>query len=142
MKTKNALPEGINQSDLKYPGYKSKDRTLPYPDGSFELWHITSFGWVIPTLFIRGAGRHSESAHRTYAVNLKGQTCRVGLGPHVTERVTVYVRKSREKVLRKFLDLKNTGAIRSNEIRDRISTRRAQTQARRRDPLGWLGGIT
>jgi hypothetical protein len=145
MKTKMPavkLPEGILAHDLKYPDFKNKkdgqyfpdydDKNFPYEDRQFELWNVANFGWCIPTLHIRNAGRRalasgSVAAPRTYAIEINtGKVCRIGLGPHVTARVTVYVRKNRRDVLQKFLDLRKTGSESANQIRDRISSRRAQ----------------
>lgn len=140
--TKHELPKGITNKDLQYPSYKSSDR-LAYDDarlsnsGSFELIHVIGWGWCISTLLIRKAGRRSsESAisggARVYAVRVDtGETVRVGLGPHVDERVQVYVRKSRVKALERYINLLVSGATRANQIRDRISTRRAQSAFRR-----------
>jgi len=128
------LPAGILERDLEYPDYKSKDRfptDLPYEDKQFEMWFVPGFGWCIPTLQISNAGRN-HSTRRTYAVILDtGKVCRIGHGPHVSKTITVYVRKSRLEALQKFLDLKNKGSVDANTIRDRISTRRAQTALRR-----------
>jgi hypothetical protein len=93
------------------------------------------FGWVVPTLVIRQPGRRSSlsaQAPRTYATTLDGKPCRVGLGPHVEARVTVYVREGRKAALQRYVDLQRSGAVQAHEIRDRISTRRAQSALRRR----------
>jgi hypothetical protein len=129
MKTEK-LPDGILESDLKYPDYQ-KDRLADY----FELWNVTGLGWVIPTLLIKHS-RRADRSDRTYATTLDGKACRVGLGPHVLRRVTVYVAESRKAALQKYLDIKLEGQKTSNQIRDRISTRRAQTALRRRDIFG------
>jgi hypothetical protein len=147
LKTKNALPDGIVLHDLKYPSYKLNvkndpnyfDYKAPYEDHSFELWFVPSLGWCIPTLGIRNPGRRSRpgAAPRTYAVKVSdGGVVRIGLGPHVAERVTVYVRKNRAEALAKFIALKNKGAVDANNIRDRISTRRAQGALYRMEK-GW-----
>lgn len=120
------LPDGILESDLKYP---SGSQRIWGKD--FELWHVIGFGWCIPTLHIRNAPRRTEGrglARRTYAVRIDtGTPCRVGLGPHVTARVTVYASKKRERALAKYFALLNDGASAANQIRDRISTRRMRS---------------
>jgi hypothetical protein len=63
---------------------------------------------------------------RFYATALNGKIYRVGRGPHVLSTTTVYVKKSRENALQKFLDLMDKGNADANMIRDRISSRRAQ----------------
>ena len=139
----HSLPAGIQKTDLTYPSYKSKDglvRTYDYGKGkpveavasSFELWHTTGFGWCIPTLHIANPSRRARQYGatpqdaRTYAVTLDGKTVRIGMGPHVQERVTVYVRRSRLGELQKFLDLLVSGQASAQTVRDRISSRRAQ----------------
>lgn len=124
-----ALPKGINASDTKAPAWDAKDNLIrPWDDSRFELWYTDAFGWVIPTLLISHASRRSAyQSDRTYAVRVSdGAPVRVGCGPHVKAQVEVYVRVSREKALRPYLDLRAKGANDANEIRDRISTRRAQ----------------
>jgi hypothetical protein len=137
------LPKGITEKDLKYPERHDFPENFQYEDRSFELWFCGSFGWCIPTLQIRGAGRRMGVAPRTYAVSVDTKkVCRIGLGPHVLKRVTVYVRKSRLEVLKPFLDLRREGAIAANNVRDRISTRRAQSAMRRGDFMdNLLGGL-
>ena len=130
---KNSLPKGILVSDLSYP----KD----YNDNTYEtfdLWFVPSLGgWVIPSLLISKTSRRVRQMHgagltdRYYAIGVNGKLCRVGRGPHVTETHTVYVRKSRLSALQSFLDLREKGAGDAGMVRDRISTRRAQTQMRR-----------
>lgn len=119
------LPKGILKSDLKYP---TKNHAY---DEDFELWYTSGFGWCIPTLLI-GKARYGNGQYgnRTYATTLDGRAVRIGNGPHVKARVTVYMKKSRQKALRKFLDIKEKGAEVSHTIRDRISTRRARSALR------------
>jgi len=81
------------------------------------------------------ARRGSNVADRTYATTLDGKSVRIGFGPHVRARHTVFVSKSRLAVLQKFLDLRKQGQVTSNEIRDRISSRRAQGQVNRANGL-------
>lgn len=120
-----ALPAGIKETDLTY-SWRSKDKLVD----RFDMYYTERFGWVIPTLFIRKT-RRADRADRTYATTLDGKQCTVGLGPHVLRQVSVYVTEKRSKALQPFLDLKQKGAVDSNSIRDRISTRRAQTVLRR-----------
>ena len=54
------LPVGIQESDLKYPSYKSKDSVARFNFGTetfeelakFDLWYTEKMGWCIPTLLI------------------------------------------------------------------------------------------
>lgn len=121
------LPGKMLKSDLTYPKnslQNDKKRVVH----RFQMYHTERFGWVIPTLHIRNASRRSANPNpaRTYAIAIRDRAiCRVGLGPHVTHVVTVYVRKEREEVLKGFLDIMHEGEVRANEIRDQISTRRA-----------------
>lgn len=119
------LPKGILKTDLKYPkNYKNhvygKD---------FELWYTERFGWCIPTLLI-GRKRGRNTTDRTYATTLDGKPVRIGNGPHVKATVQVYVTKKREKALQTFVEIHTKGAEVSNEIRDRISTRRMRSALR------------
>jgi len=126
------LPQPLTLRDLKYPDWKSKDKAVqPY---QFQLYYTERFGWCLPTLHIRNAGRYSNNQNpaRTYAISVKdGSICRMGLGPHVKQTLTVYVRKSTLKGMQSLLDLQREGAEKANMIRDRISTRRANTTLRR-----------
>lgn len=119
------LPAGLRASDTKM-GRTYKDRLYAF---DFELWHVRGWGWCIPTLLIRNAPRRMNGAvsPRSYAVRVDdGSIVRIGLGPHVTERVHIYARKGRLGVLKKYIDLKETGAGNAGLIRDRISSRRAR----------------
>jgi hypothetical protein len=131
--TTQPLPKGILTSDLQRPSYDAKDKLVTdYAAnfyGSFELWHTTGFGWCIPTLLISSNSHRvaRSGSERTYAARVSdGATVRIGMGPHVTERVTVYVRTSRLAALQPFLDAQNAGAGKAGTIRDRISSRRAE----------------
>ncbi len=122
--TEEALPVGVLKSDLVRPT-RFRDWA-----GDFQLW-LTTFGWVVPTLAI-STSRRGGFPPRTYAVKVSdGGVCRVGAGPHVKKIVTVYVRKSRRKVLQRFLDLREKGKAEAGEVRDRISSRRAEGALRR-----------
>lgn len=137
-----ALPDGILASDLKRPKWDVASDALvaDYDSREFELWYTTGFGWCIPTLQI-ASGRHryraSSATARTYAVQVKDKKlCRIGMGPHVTFTATVYVRKTRAKALAPFLALRRDGLGRAGQVRDRISSRRAQF-AEVRATRGW-----
>jgi hypothetical protein len=136
-----ALPAPVTQEDLTRPA-DWKELVEDFEKSQFEMWYVPSFGWVIPTLLIRRSQR-ADRSNRTYAKAVSdGRICRVGLGPHVTAQVTVYVRKVRAVALQALLDLKFQGEIDSNTIRDRISSRRAQTMLRRsssRSPWSGFG---
>lgn len=133
VKTVHALPAGILPGDLQRPSYDDKDKLVTNYDanfyGEFELWMTTGFGWCIPTLLISSNSRRVARAgsERTYAARVSDSaTVRIGMGPHVTERVTVYVRTSRLAALQPYLDIMTKGAGSAGTIRDRISSRRAQ----------------
>ena len=128
------LPEGITAKDLTYP--KWSPRTRKYEGGEIDytlgdcghlIFHnTTAFGWCIATLHISNTKR-SGLTDRTYAVRVSdGGTVRIGAGPHVTQTITVYLRKLRLAKTQKYLDLYNTGMGKANAVRDRISSRRAQ----------------
>ena len=124
-----ALPDGIRESDTVRPRYE-RCKDVPWESRTFELWHTAAMGWCIPTLLIgKASGR--QTTDRTYATTLAGKPCRIGKGPHVTRVVTVYVTTARLQALQRFLDLRTKGAADAGQIRDRISSRRAQGQVER-----------
>jgi hypothetical protein len=134
-----ALPEGILAKDLERPSFKSKDGLVSNWDSNhFELWCVAMragpIEWFIPTLLIAKASRRSaNTTARTYATRVKDGASgyRIGRGPHVKAVVTVYIRKSRAKALQRFLDMRTAGQETAGQIRDRISSRRAQGELMR-----------
>lgn len=137
-----ALPKGIVKGDLVRPSFRSRTKMAredghPYgPRIEFDLWYTERFGWVIPTLLITrrrlGIDPNHSGGERTYAVAVKdGGTLTCGNGPHVKERVRVYVKASRLKALSPFLALLAKGRENANQIRDSISTRRVRALLRR-----------
>jgi hypothetical protein len=128
------LPLGIIPSDLGYP--KTGDLDYAAGDhGRITLYEVDGRRgryWVVCTLGIR-RGQRSGQADRTYGVTVDGSPVRVGIGPHVKQQITVWVRKNRRESLSKLLELHNQGLVVANQIRDRISSRRAEGQLRRAD---------
>jgi hypothetical protein len=128
--TKINLPKLVRETDLKYPGWKSKVRV----EKTLTLHKVTgrhSDGdWFIANLRI-GSGR--GHADRTYATRISdGKTgFRIGKGPHVTDTITVYVTTKNKLRLAPLVAMADEGEIDANQIRDRISTRRAQGQLHR-----------
>ena len=125
MKNDIDLPQGILASDLKYPKWDAP-ASKKYA-AEFDLWFTERFGWCIPTLFISKARRGSGVNDRTYGISMDGTVVTMGKGPHILKTVKVYVKKNRLAALQTFLDLKTKGESNAGQIRDRISTRRAQT---------------
>jgi len=142
-----ALPHGIVAADLKYPKHDAGDGLVrsSYERSTFDIWYTERMGWVIPTLRISNGNAYGE---RTYAVAIgksaerarddveRGAVVRVGAGPHVLAKHTVYIRQSRADALTPFIELRDAGAGDAGEVRDRISTRRAQS-ALIRSRRGW-----
>ena len=130
------LPPDILETDLQRPAWDAKDNQALVEGrygkehAEFELWYTEKMGWCIPTLLI-GRARSANTTDRTYATTLDGKPVRIGKGPHVLRTVTVYVRVSRLAVLQKYLDTRTAGAATAGQIRDRISSRRAQGQEER-----------
>jgi hypothetical protein len=125
MPTKTAtLPPDILISDCKYPehddmAYEAGDH------GQLTFYNTTAFGWCIATLLISRSTRGTSD--RTYAIRISdGAGVRIGLGPHVTNTVSIYLRKSRLEALKKYTDLYIKGSVKANTTRDRISSRRAE----------------
>ncbi len=149
---KRDLPKGILVSDLKYPESKikwksemSKEDERAYEDEykrnrivhTFEFYKTERFGWVMLTLHISNASRRQSQrgvdTRRSYAVpvNDPNSIVRVGLGPHVTDKFTLYIRQERLDALKDYVALNDKGMGSAGEVRDRISTRRAQGQMHR-----------
>jgi hypothetical protein len=142
-KPKIALPAGVVVDDLKYPqtpesffddkakvNKRTKDKW--YADNKIvhrlHMVYVMSYGWCIRTLHISN-GKMSE---RSYAIRVDDQTmCTLGNGPHVQKEITVYVTQARIKELRPLVDIMQKGEEGAHIIRDRRSSRRAQTQLRR-----------
>lgn len=149
---KAALPDGILAADLKALDWKdAADRApegMPWEDREFELWYTERFGWCIPTLDIAGARRGMP--RRTYGVIIgdrlkvreaaRGGLVTMGAGPHVLATLRVYVRTANAERMAPYITLRREGQAKAGETRDRISTRRMNTIARRRG-FGGLGGI-
>lgn len=143
-----ALPDGLTVHDTNCYG----DPTLPYDsarpweDDSVEFWYTERFGWCIPTLAIGGRRSFGGADNRrTYGVCVgdklkrearRGAVVTMGNGPHVLARITVYVRKPNADRVAPYLALRREGQGSAGAIRDRISTRRANTIARRAG-YGW-----
>lgn len=130
------LPVELITDDLRYPSWESyKDNDGNRIVTQFDLWYTERFGWCIPTLLIKKASSsHRErgiSVDRMYAITLNRDTVRIGCGPHVLAKTTVYVKNSRKVVLEKFLTLKNEGEIFANEARDIRSSRSLRTSLHR-----------
>jgi hypothetical protein len=122
------LPKGVKDEDLEYPSFKSKRRVVE----TLKLHYTERFGWCVATLSIRRAtGRRAGTQDRTYAYTLDGKVVRVGLGPHVLRTVDVYVTEKALGRLQYLLDLAQQGEAKAGDIRDRISSRRAQGALRR-----------
>jgi hypothetical protein len=134
--SKADLPKGVLASDTKWPkgvGVEWKRGS----HGNLTFYKIRRLDgtelWVIATLLIARAGRRFSRgvSDRTYAVTLDGKVVRVGLGQHVIREVTIYIRTARLTALQQYIDLYDKGAMEANQIRDRISSRRAQGQIER-----------
>ncbi len=138
--TKRELPPDVTEADLTH------DYTQALPWGSFPegtTSYLTFYqvggnaarsalrGWVLCTLNLGGKGRAGQ-AERTYGIEVATEkVCRVGRGPHVLQTVTVYLSKANIARLQKYVDLHQKGLADAGQIRDRISTRRAQGQIHR-----------
>jgi hypothetical protein len=135
MKTKagNELPKYLRAGDLKASYWPSK-KQIPYKDYEklgitkdyIDLWNVSDWGWVIPTLLIKKAGQRSFSGikDRNYGIRLDNLSpVRVGMGPHVGEVVRVHLNKTNLKRLQPLLDAMKKGTVMAHEARDRRSTR-------------------
>ena len=139
------LPPDVKASDTKYPA-----KPLAYAvilelglrDYSLSFYRVKGMGWVLLTLGISGAGKSDRnSTARSYGTTMEGKVCRVGRGPHVEKEATVYLSEENLPRLRKYVDLLAKGLADAGQIRDRISSRRAQGQLHRaagRSSWTWL----
>lgn len=128
---KNKLPKYIKSADLKSNYKKSLDtKTVSAlwdrgADTHIKLWHVTGWGWCIPVLLIKSAGRRNPNVvDRNYAVMVEsGELVRVGLGPHIDETVLVHVNKTNFKRLTPLIDVMIKGKVLAHQARDQRSTR-------------------
>ena len=119
-----ALPEGILESDTKYPKYDPKNRVVE----TIRLYDLGGrFGWCIATLPI------NPRTNRTYGFRVEegGRSDVVTMGNPNTRIVTLYVTQKRQKALQPYLDMYQVGMEQAGAIRDRIGSRRAQGQRER-----------
>lgn len=143
-KQEHDLPPDVLPADLEYktagksiPYEKLKELGLDYSTGwygLFKFYKTQKSGWILCTLPIRAASRHGRSqgqTDRTYGVDMRGQVHCVGIGPHVVKTVEVRLTVKNLKRLMKYVELWKKGMASAGVIRDRISTRRAQTISRR-----------
>lgn len=118
----------------KYGDYKQSLPWDSFPEGTtstLTFYQVggsgarSDRGWVLCTLNI-GKGRGTA---RTYGIQLSNEkVCRVGSGPHVLQVVEVRVNKTNKDRLWKYVELHQKGLAAAGQIRDRISTHRAQGQ--------------
>lgn len=126
--TATNLPKPVLAADLKYPSWKSKVRL----EKTLTLYEVVDRRdvkeWFIANLLIGKSNR--GYAARTYATRVSDGKAgfRVGKGPHVTQTVTVYVTTANATRLAPLLAMAEAGEVTAHQIRDRISTRRAQGQ--------------
>lgn len=117
------LPPDVLASDTQYP--KAPKGKYIRVDHYLTFYNTQGFGWCLATLEI-AKGRRGN-ADRTYAARLKdGALLRVGQGPHVLSTVRVLVHKGNVARLQKYVDLYNSGLAKAGQVRDRISSRRAE----------------
>lgn len=145
-KPKFALPDDVTLADCKYPDW---GESLPYEDqkalgltyesgwsGSLTFYYTEKLGWVLCTLHISNASRSQKArgvvTDRSYGIGIKDEKVyTVGRGPHVLSEIQVYLRKDAMDRLEKYVKLWLKGMADAGNIRDRISSRRAQGQAYR-----------
>lgn len=132
-----ALPLGITLQDTD-PLYRkgAYPRGLPsYIPTEMKLYR-TEAGWMLCTLYISSPGKRnrSPSQDRYYAIGVGDKKIyTVGRGPHVLEEMTVYLSEKNKQRLSTLIELFQEGLSQAGQIRDRISSRRAQGAMRRRD---------
>ena len=135
----SSLPPNVTPADLKWPetGHSlpyEKYRELGLERNDLTFYETKGFGWVLCTLHISNASRRQAAGttDRTYAITVAdGKVCRVGRGPHVLSTVTVYLSADNLERLMPYVELYLKGSGDAGNIRDRISSRRAQGQLHR-----------
>ena len=135
------MPPKVQASDLKWPETGTWATDKLREKGILDAHTLTFYyvaggdinGWVIATLDISKGKR--GNADRTYGITLEGKVCRVGNGPHVKKEVVVHLSTKNWDRLLPYVELYVKGLEQAGQIRDRISTRRAQGQINRANGL-------
>jgi hypothetical protein len=134
------LPPDVKAADLKFP---EVGKDLPWERrkelGLEDLYGLTFYqvkglGWVLCTLHISNPSRRASTGTpaRTYAIGVAdGKVYTVGRGPHVTKEIEVYLSVDNLPRIQRYVDLWKKGMEDAGQIRDRISSRRAQGQMHR-----------
>jgi hypothetical protein len=143
-KTVRELPPNVNPSDTVYPRRTSYDdsywtfqktlREIGLETSTLTFYKTTGIGWVLTTLHISNPSRRQSSSTppRTYGIGVAdSKVYTVGRGPHVTEEVTIYLTPENYDRLKVYVQLWTKGMADASQIRDRISSRRAQGQLHR-----------
>jgi hypothetical protein len=137
------LPEPVRTEDCVRPSWSEETSfqwseldAMHLPTGTLTLYKIKGRGWVVCALAISKASSRQRAAgvgtDRTYAIELdKPNVVTVGGGPHVEATVTVYVTKTNLERLQPLIDRYVEGLTLAGQIRDRVSSRRAQGQVER-----------
>lgn len=147
---KAELPPDIVASDTVPPQFNRKTlRSYSELQGkglpaTLLFYQTASLGWVLTTLHISNASSRQRArgieAERYYAIGVSdSKVYTVGRGPHVKKEISVYIKPSNIDRLRKYLNLYAKGMEDANQIRDRISSRRAQGALRRSGAGGLFG---
>lgn len=98
---------------------------------ALTFYQVKGIGWVLTTLHISNPSRRQAAGTpaRTYAIGLTDRKVyTVGKGPHVLKSVEVHLKNSNLERMQKYIDLYREGMGNAGQIRDRISSRRAQGQ--------------
>ena len=133
------MPPKVQARDLKWPetGTWATDKLREkgiLDAHTLTFYYVTGdMGWVIATLDISKGKR--GNADRTYGITLDGKVVRVGNGPHVKKEVQVHLSTENWERLLPYVELYLKGLEQAGQIRDRISTRRAQGQINRANGL-------
>lgn len=135
------LPPNVQPADLLQP---ANGRGLSFDRlsqlgveeswGRLTFYQTTGLGWVLCTLHISNPSRRQApgTAARTYAIGVADKKIyTVGRGPHVTQEVTIQLSQDNIDRLSEYAALYQRGLAEAGQIRDRISSRRAQGQLHR-----------
>jgi hypothetical protein len=130
------LPPNVQPADLKYPaggrtlGYE-REQALGLESPRLTFYKTERLGWVLCTLHISNPSRRQAAGTtaRTYAIGVADKKIyTVGRGPHVTAEVSVWLSQDNIDRLSEYVALYQRGLADAGQIRDRISSRRAQGQ--------------
>jgi len=126
MNTKINLPKDVRQEDTRYPTGDARLLCDAGDNGCLKFHDMGGrFGWCVATLVI---GRN-----RTYAITLDGETIvTISTNRPGDAHIIVYLTTNNIARLKQYVDIHKDGLSRAHDIRNRVGSRRAEGQERRK----------